>query len=48
MLEKSEESQFEILEELHSKLREIEEANIDLKKTAIENVQTIMKLTNAN
>ena len=42
------EAQFEILDDLHAKLQQVEIANIEMKQTAIENVRIIAKLENAN
>lgn len=47
-LNEVDEGSFEILDELHSKLQEVEKANIDLKQAAIEHVRVIAKLKNVN
>ena len=47
-LDEFDEGSFEILDELHGKLQEVEKANIDLKQTAIEHVRVIAKLENVN
>ena len=44
----SEDGSFEILDELHLKLQDVEKENTKLKQAAIDNVRVIAKLENAN